>query len=336
MNEQLVNTLAEIVLNASPLLIAAQGELITERAGVVNLSLDGTILLAAMVAFGVAIETGSGPIGVLAAMLVGMLIALIIILANITLKVNQIAIGFVLTLLCADLSTFLGRSYSGLPGGKVEINQRPLDLLKPIHFLYEFLYDFPILGKVFFQQNVFVYLSLLLAAGVWFWIYRTRAGLSLRALGERPAAAYVRGANVQLSRILYVMVGGAMVGLAGAVFSLNVKLGWSVNATAGQGWIALAIVIFGTWKPYRILLGAYLIVGLRSLALYLQRRNQLDLPIHIINMTPWLLMLLTLMFVASGMAEYIVMVLPERWRPAARRMLRTDAPNALGAAFERV
>jgi general nucleoside transport system permease protein len=325
MNEQLINTLAEIVRSAAPLLIAAQGELITERAGVVNLSLDGTILLAAMAAFAIAIETDSTEAGVLVAMLVGMLVALIIIVANITLKINQVALGFVLTLLCADLSTFLGRDYSGLPGADVEIGSWAIPVLK----------DIPIIGEIFFQQNIIVYFSFILVIGVWFWIYRTSAGLSLRALGERPAAAYVRGTNVQRSRLLYVALGGALVGLAGAGYSLNVKLGWSENATAGQGWIALAIVIFGLWRPYRILIGAYLIVGLRSLALYLQRQDQLNLSIHIINMTPWLLMLLTLMFVASGIAETILVFVPARWRPAAQRLLRSDPPQALGTAFER-
>jgi simple sugar transport system permease protein len=313
----LVNTLAEIVGTAAPLLIASQGELITERAGVVNLSLDGSILLAAVVAFAVAIETGSTEAGILVAMLVGMVIALIIITANVLLRVDQIAVGFVLTLLAADLSSFVGRDYSGLPGGGIEIPPMAIPLLE----------DIPILGKIFFQHNLMVYFSFILVAFIWFWIYRTGPGLSLRALGERPTAAFVRGTRVQLYRYIYVAIGGALVGLAGAGFSLSV--------TSGQGWIALAIVIFGTWKPTRILLGAYLIVGLRSLALFLQRQDQLDLAVSVINMTPWLLMLLTLMFVASGFATNLLIFLPERWRPAAARFLRSDPPAALGTAFEK-
>jgi len=325
MNDALLNTLAAIVGAAAPLLIAAQGELLTERAGVVNLSLDGTILLAAMAAFAVAIETESTEAGILAAMVVGMVVALIIITANVVLRVNQIAVGFVLTLLCADLSTYLGRPYSNLPGGSVEISAAHIPLLK----------DIPILGKIFFQHNLMVYFSFVLVFLVWFWIYRTSAGLSLRAIGERPSAAFVRGTPVQLMRFVYVAIGGALVGMAGAAYSLNVQLGWREGSTLGQGWIALAIVIFGTWKPFRILAGAYLIVGLRALALYLQRQNQLNLPIHIINMTPWFLMLLTLMFVASGVAEYIVVALPQRWQSSVRRFLRSDPPAALGTAFEK-
>ena len=321
----LVNTLAEIVGTAAPLLIAAQGELITERAGVVNLSLDGSILLAAVAAFAVAIETGSTEAGILAAMVVGMIIALIIITANVLLRVDQIAVGFVLTLLAADLSSYVGRDYSGLPGGDVEIPSLAIPLLE----------DIPILGKIFFQHNLMVYFSFLLVAFIWIWIYRTAPGLSLRALGERPTAAFVRGTRVQFWRYVYVAIGGALVGLAGAGFSLNVNLGWREGLTSGQGWIALAIVIFGTWKPNRILLGAYLIVGLRSLALFLQRQDQLNLAVSVINMTPWLLMLLTLMFVASGFANNLLVLLPERWRPAAARFLRSDPPAALGTAFEK-
>lgn len=325
MDEALVNTLAGVVSAAAPLLIAAQGELITERAGVVNLSLDGTILLAAVAAFMVAIETNSTELGIVAAMLVGMITALIVIAANVFLSVNQIAVGFVLTLLCADLSAYIGRDYIGLSGGDVEIGFAPIPILR----------DIPNLGTIFFEHNLMVYFSLVLVFLIWFWIYRTSAGLKLRALGERPSAAYVRGTRVQLMRFVYVAVGGALVGLAGAAYSLSVKLGWREDLTAGEGWIALAIVIFGTWKPFRIMFGAFLIVGLRAFALYLQRQQQLDLPIHIINMTPWFLMLVTLMFVASGFAEYLLVLLPERMKPAARRFLRSDPPAALGTAFEK-
>ena len=325
MNDAFIRTLAEMVGTAAPLLIAAQGELITERAGVVNLSLDGTILLAAMAAFAVAIETDSTEAGILAAMLVGMVVALIIIAANVFLNVNQIAVGFVLTLLCADLSNYLGQPYVSAPGGAVEIPAAPIPLLK----------DIPVIGEIFFDHNLMVYFSFGLVFAIWFWIYRTSPGLALRALGERPSAAYVRGLQVQGLRFLYVAIGGALVGLAGAAYSLNVQLGWEEGSTLGQGWIALAIVIFGTWKPFRILAGAYLIVGLRSLALYLQRQQSLDLSVHVLNMIPWLLMLLTLMFIASGIAEYLIVLLPEKWRSSARQLLRADPPAALGQAFQK-
>jgi len=325
MDSALVNTLAEIVAVSAPLIIAAQGELITERAGVVNLSLDGTILLSAMAAFVVAYETHSTLAGIGVAALVGMVVALFVLSASVFLSVNQVAVGFVLTLLCADLSSFLGQDYTSLPGGAIEIPYAPIPVLR----------DLPYLGKIFFEHNLMVYFSLLLVGGGWFWLYRTRAGLSLRALGERPTAAYSRGARVQALRFAYVALGGALVGVAGAAYSLDVQLGWRENLTLGQGWIALAIVIFGAWKPSRVLAGVYLIVGLRALALYLQRQDSLDLPVHLLNMIPWVLMLLTLLFVSSGVAAQVVGVLPPSWRTGARELLRANPPAALGQAFER-
>jgi simple sugar transport system permease protein len=319
----LVSTLADIVRNAAPLLIASQGELLTERAGVVNLSLDGTILLAAMAAFAVSYDSESLGLGILAAMLIGTMIALVVIASSVFLKLNQIAVGFVLTLLCADLSTFLGRTYANMPGQEIPYAPIP------------FLEDIPVLGEVLFQHNVLIYFSLLLVILVWFWMYHTRFGLSLRGLGEHPRAAYVRGTRVQLWRFLYVAVGGALVGLAGASYSLSVRLGWRENLTLGNGWIALAIVIFGAWRPFRIAFGAYLIVGLRSLALFLQKEDLLNLPVQIINLTPWVLMLLTLMFVSSGLAETLLVAVPHRWRPIVRNFLRANPPAALGTAFEK-
>ncbi len=323
MDPVLVSTLAGIVRSASPLLIASQGELITERAGVVNLSLDGTILLSAMAAFAVSFTTGSVILGVLAAMLIGMVVALIIIASSVFLKLNQIAVGFVLTLLCADLSTFLGRQYANQRGESIPHGPIPI------------LEDLGTVGEIFFQHNVTTYFSIVLVILVWFWLYHTRPGLALRGLGERPEASYVRGVRVQLWRFIYVAIGGALVGLAGATYSLDVRLGWKENLTLGDGWIALAIVIFGAWRPYRIAFGAYLIVGLRSLALYLQKEQLLDLPVQIINTTPWVLMLLTLMFVSSGMAEYLLVLFPKPWRPTAQRFLRANPPAALGTNFEK-
>lgn len=325
MDPVLVSTLADIVRNAAPLLIASQGELVTERAGVVNLSLDGTILLSAMTAFAVTLTTGSLILGVTAAVLVGMLVALIVISTSVFLRLDQIAVGFILTLLCADLSTFLGRDYANVAGK--EIPYAPIPILKDIRFLG--------IGKIFFQHNILIYFSIFLVVFVWFWLYHTRFGLQLRGLGERPQAAYVRGVRVQFWRFVYVAIGGGLVGLAGATYSLSVRLGWKENLTLGNGWIALAIVIFGAWRPYRIAFGAYLIVGLRALALYLQKEQVLNLPVQIINMTPWVLMLLTLIFVSSGLAERTLVLVPTRWRPAAQRFLRANPPAALGTNFEK-
>ncbi|MCI0708655.1 MAG: ABC transporter permease [Chloroflexi bacterium] len=327
MDPILIRTLADIVRNGAPLLIAGLGEMITERAGVVNLSLDGTILLAAMAAFAVALETSSIGLGIGAAMLVGMLIALIIIASSVFLRLDQIAVGFVLTLLAADLSTFVGRDYANLPGQQVEIPYAPVPVLKDIEFLG--------IGEIFFQHNLLIYFSVVLLFVVWAFIYHTRPGLQLRGLGEHPQAAYVRGIRVQFWRFVYVAIGGALVGLAGATYSLSIRLGWKENLTIGNGWIALAIVIFGGWRPFRVAFGVYLIVGLRALALELQKEATLNIPVQIINMTPWVLMLLTLMFVSSGFAEWLLRLIPERARPFFQGALRANPPAALGTNFEK-
>ncbi|MDH5507547.1 MAG: ABC transporter permease, partial [Anaerolineae bacterium] len=223
---QLTAILASIILQASPLIIAVCGETITERAGVVNLSLDGSMLLAAMSGFIVSLKTGSLWLGFLAAAAVGAGFALIVAFGSIRLRQDQIAIGFVLTLLGDDLSAFLGQNYTRQPGPS--IGKLGIPVLK----------DIPILGPLFFDQNVVVYFALLLVLATWWWLFRTQPGLRLRGAGERPEAAFARGVHVNKVRYLYTVVGGALVGVAGACYSLAIKIGWSEGHTRGLGWIA--------------------------------------------------------------------------------------------------
>jgi general nucleoside transport system permease protein len=206
----LIQTLASVVGGATPLIIAGIGETITEKAGVINLSLDGTILLSAMVAFAVAFTTGSVLLGFLAAMIIGALMALMVAFGSIKLRQDQVAIGFVLTLLGADLSSFLGNPFVRRPGPSVP----PL----PIPYLA----DIPIIGPIFFNHNLLVYFSYLLIFAAWFYIFKTQPGLKLQGVGERPEAAFARGSKVNLMRYIYTAVGGALVGMAGAAFSLSV------------------------------------------------------------------------------------------------------------------
>jgi ABC-type uncharacterized transport system permease subunit len=323
MNDELIRTLNGVVANATPLVIAAIGETITERAGVVNLSLDGSIVLAAMVGFAAAHVSNSAIVGLLAAMLVGMIIALIIALAGIELRQDQVAIGFVLTLLCADLAQFLGQPYSRIPGPQI--------LSTPLPFLS----SIPILGPIFFNQSVLVYISYILVFGTWFWLFRTRGGLALRAIGERPESAFARGTNVNRLRYVYTGLGGALVGLAGASYSLSVKAGWSTPPSMqGDGWIALAIVIFGGWHPFRVVLGAYLFAGLRSLSSVIQRTPGVNINIVLLNGIPWVLMILTLLLVSSGAIERLMTVLPRPVQRWWRNFLRSDPPAALGTRFD--
>jgi ABC-type uncharacterized transport system permease subunit len=318
----LESTLRGIVRSAAPIVIAGHGELLTERSGVINLSLDGSIMLSAMTAHAISRDTGSLPAAILAAMAVGAAVAFIVVFSSIALKLNQVAVGFILTILCADLAIFLGKPHFNQPGQTFP--HTPIPVLE----------DIPLLGPMLFDHNLLIYFSLLLTFAMWFYIYRTRPGLTLRSIGEQPEAAFVRGTPVQALRYVYTLVGGALVGLAGATYSLSVKLGWKEDLS-GEGWIALAIVIFGLWLPGRVALGAYLIVGLRTIAIDLQDNDVIDLPAQIINMLPWFLMIITLMIATSGILERVDRFTPERMRPTVRRFLRAAPPQALGTPFEK-
>lgn len=316
----LLKQLSSIVLNASPLIIAVCGETITERAGVINLSLDGSMLLSAMTGFIVGYQTGSLWLGFLAAAAVGMLFALIVAFGSIRLKQSQVAIGFVLTLLGDDLSSFLGQNFTRIPGPFVMKAGIPI------------LEDIPILGKIFFDQDPVVYFALFLVIATWFFFSRTQPGLKLRGIGERPEAAFARGVKVNRLRYVYALVGGALVGIAGAAYSLDIKIGWSEGHTRGLGWIALAIVIFGGWSPIRGAIGAILFGATQVLASILQRTFP-KVSVVAFNTIPWILMIFVLMVSTSDLTERFINLMPTAWQRPLRRLLRVSAPMALGIPF---
>jgi simple sugar transport system permease protein len=316
----LVRILASIALQAAPLMIAVTGETLTERAGVVNLSLDGKMLMAAMTGFVVAYTTDSLILGFLAAALMGALFALIVAFGSITLKHNQVAIGFVLTLLGADLSAFLGQNFTRLPGPSVG------------KFAVPYLKDLPVLGPIFFNQNAIFYFAILLVAAAWWWLFRTQPGLHLRGAGERPEAAFARGASVTRLRYLYTVLGGALVGVAGASYSLGIKIGWSEGHTAGLGWIALAIVIFGGWSPARGALGAVVFGATKALATVFQQNVQ-GVSVVAFNTLPWLLMIGVLLLVSSDWVARVANLLPPRLRAGFLRLVQVTPPRALGVEF---
>ncbi len=325
----IVILLASVVAAAPPIIFAVMGETITEKSGVINLSLDGSILLTAMVGFAAALKTGSLVAGFAAGMAVGALVAGLIAFVSLTLHQPQVATGFVLTLLCQNLSYVLGNAYAHVPGPQVP--PAPIPVLSQI----------PALGPIFFNQNLIVYLSLLLVAAVWWYMYKTQPGLKLQGLGERPAAAYVRGVNVTLMRYVYAMIGGAMVGFGGAAFSLLVKPGWArPYGIEGTGWIALAIVIFGGWRPVRAAVGAYFFVLLQTLANTLQSIMP-NVPTQLFPTLPFPLMILTLVLVTLGNAEWMARFLarlPEgtrRFLVRTLKALQTSPPAALGTIFEK-
>lgn len=320
-NTQLVAILVSILLQASPLIIAVCGETISERVGVVNLSLDGTMLLSALTGFVAAYHSGSVLLGFVAAAAVGAFFALIVAFGSLQLRQSQVAIGFVLTLLGDNLSAFLGQKYTNLPGPSLS------------QFHIPFLKDIPLLGPIFFQQDAVVYFALLLVISTWWYLFRSRPGLALRSIGERPEAAFARGVSVNRLRYLYTLLGGALVGIAGAAYSLDVKIGWAEGSTRGYGWIALAIVIFGGWSPIRGAIGALLFGATKALATVLQREFP-EVSVVAFNAIPWLLMIAVLLAVSGKLVGRLLTVFPPRWRRPLRRILQATPPAALGQEFK--
>jgi simple sugar transport system permease protein len=275
-----------------------------------------------MLGFVAAQVSGSVEVGLLVAMAAGALVALIVAFAGIDLRQDQVAIGFVLTLLCADLAQFMGQDFTGRSSTPMPTIAVPG------------LSDIPVVGEILFHHQAIVYFSYLLIVVIWFWLFHTRQGLAHRAVGERPEAAYARGTPVNRLRYLYTVLGGALVGLAGASYSLAVKPGWSSPPVMrGDGWIALAIVIFGGWHPFRVVLGAYLFAALRALSSAIQRSDT-DIPLVLLNGLPWILMVTTLLLVSSGAVERILQVLPRPVQKWSRNFLRSDPPAALGTRFK--
>lgn len=306
----LVNLLAAGVRSGTAILLATIGEIFAERSGVLNLGVEGMMLMGAMTAFGVAHRTGNPWLGLLAGMAVGGLLALLHAFVVITLRGDQVVSGLALTFLGAGLSAVLGAPL-------VQIRQAPRLPSFPIPILA----DLPLLGPILFQHNVIVYLGFLLTPLAWLYIYRTRRGLELRAIGEYPAAADALGVNVALQRYAYVMVGGLLAGLSGAALSLAITPLWIEGMTAGQGWIAVGLVIFAGWDPLRAALGSYLFGAIRRLPLDLQnlpfflRNPQFG---YFMDMLPYL---------------FTIVVLIIGSRAAMRR--RLGAPAALGIPYVR-
>lgn len=321
--------LASVLAAAAPVIFAAIGETLAERAGVLNLSLNGMILLTAMTGFAVSVETNSLLLGFVAGALIGALVSAVVAFTSITLKLSQVAVGYVLAITCRDLAYFLGNPYMGMLGERVP--HLPIPLLENI----------PILGVVLFRQDILVYSSILLIIVAYFYIFKTRPGLMLQGIGEKPAASYVRGANVNRLRYIYTIAGGAITGLAGPMYSLSVKAGWqgTISGLDGIGWIALAITIFGGWNPLRVSVGAYLFALLQWLGIFLQPSLK-NIPSQVLQVAPFPLMILTLLLVNIGNAEWVERALAGM-PPAARRLvarvlrtMRTSPPAALGTPFE--
>lgn len=308
-------TIASIVAGASALMFATMGETISEKAGVINLSVDGSMMLAALAGFVLAFETGTVWWGFPAAAAVGSAIALLVAFGSIKLSLNQVAVGFVLFALCTELSRFLGQSYVGNPPVGVPAWGIPG------------LSSIPFFGPVMFDHNLVVYLSYITVIVTYLFMYRTRKGLELQGIGERPEAAHSRGVAVNRMRYLYTAIGGALIGIGGAAFSLDVKLGWSDRPTRNLGWIVLAIVIFGGWHPIRAAFGVLLFGALQAYAINLV--PEFPSLSQVLPSIPFPAMILVLVVVNwKTLLKWL-----DRY-PFLRAILRSDPPTAIGTRFE--
>ncbi len=299
----IVSFILSVMTASTPLLLAATGELVTEKAGVLNLGVEGMMLVGAIVGFAATVHTGSATLGILCAVLAGMGMALVFGILTLTFLANQVATGLALTIFGTGLSALVGAGYVG-----TAVPPLPKLAIPGVS-------DIPFLGPILFGQDALVYVSLAAVVGVGWFLRRSHRGLVLRAVGDSHDAAHAIGYPVILIRYLATLFGGAMSGLAGAYMSLAYSTSWAENMTAGRGWIALALVVFATWRPGWLLLGAYLFGGIMYLSLYVQGLG-IALPSQLVSALPYLATILVLVLISRDRAK-----------------IRLHAPACLGRPF---
>jgi general nucleoside transport system permease protein len=298
-----VNFILTVITASTPLLLAASGELVVERAGVLNLGLEGMMIMGAACGFAGAYASGSIFVGALCGVVAGMAMAAVFGFLTLGLAVNQVATGLALTILGTGLSGLIGSGFVG-------------ERITPAPQLYlPVLTDLPVIGRILFGQDAFVYFSIALVIGIWMFLYRTRAGLVLRAVGDNHTSAHALGYPVLTIRMLAVLFGGACAGLAGAFLPLAYTPFFIPGMTAGRGWIALALVVFASWRPGRLVAGAYLFGAVTFLQLSVQGLG-LGIPPQVMSSLPYL-------------ATVVVLVLISRTRDTAG----SAAPASLGVVF---
>ncbi|AQZ52449.1 ABC transporter permease [Martelella mediterranea] len=295
--------LLTIITASTPLVLAAIGELVCERAGVLNLGVEGMMVMGAVGAFTAAHATGSPWIGMMAGMITGAVFSLLFGFLTLTLVANQVATGLALTILGQGLSAMIGEGLVGRPGVKMPSLDIPV------------LSDIPVIGPLLFDQDIFFYLSIAIVAGVSWFLFKTRRGLVLRSVGDNHASAHALGINVIGIRYLAVMFGGACAGLAGAQLSLVYTPQWSENMAAGRGWIALALVVFASWRPLGVLVGGYLFGAVTIGQLHAQAFG-IAVPSQFLSALPYVVTVLVLVIISQN-----------------RRMTLINTPASLGKSF---
>jgi simple sugar transport system permease protein len=298
-----VNFILTVITASTPLLLASSGELLVERSGVLNLGVEGMMIVGAACGFAGAWMSGSTLVGALCGILAGAALAAVFGILTLGLAVNQVATGLALTILGVGLSGLIGARFVG-------------EKIVPAPHLYlPFLTDIPFVGRILFGEDAFVYVSIALVIAVWLFLYRTRTGLVLRAVGDNHASAHALGYPVLRIRMLAVLFGGVCAGLAGAYLPLAYTPFFIPGMTQGRGWIALALVVFASWRPARLFIGAYLFGAVSILGLAMQPLGW-GIPPQVMNMLPYL-------------ATVVVLVLISRTRGTAG----SAAPASLGLVF---
>jgi len=300
---ELLSIILTIVTASTPLLLAAIGELVVERSGVLNLGVEGMMAVGAVCGFGAALATGSPLIGILAAIGAGMVLSLLFGFLTLTLVANQVATGLALTLLGLGVAGLIGVSFVGQPGLKLA----QLDIYG--------LAAIPFLGPIIFGQDVLVYVSLALTAIVAYALFHTKLGLIIRAVGDSHQSAHALGYGVIPVRYACVLFGGACAGLAGGYLSLAYTPQWIENMTAGRGWIALALVVFASWLPWRVAIGAYLFGTVMILGFSLQGQG-IGIPSQLLSALPYIVTIIALVVISGN-----------------RALMRANTPACLGQPF---
>ena len=285
-----ISTVLTIITAATPLTFAATGELLVEKSGVLNLGVEGMMVLGAIDAFAVGVSTGSAVLAVIAGIVAGVSLAMVFGFLVLVLLANQVATGLALTIFGIGLSALIGHEFVGMTFAGIPNLNIPL------------ITQIPILGPILFGQDALVYLSVSLVIGTNWFLTKTRAGLVLKAVGENHNAAHSIGMSVVGVRFQAVLFGGAMAGLGGAYLSLVYTPLWVENMTAGRGWIALALVVFAAWRPWRAFLGAYLFGGIAIIQLHIQGAG-LSVPAQFLSMLPYLATIIVLVMISKSSVD---------------------------------
>lgn len=301
--EWIVPFILTVITASTPLLLAASGELITEKSGVLNLGVEGMMLVGAIAGFAVTASSGSASLGILAAVVAGTLMSLIFAFLTLTLMANQVATGLALTIFGVGFSALVGSGFVGFA-----IDPLPALAIPGISAI-------PIIGPILFGQDFLVYLSIAAVIGIAWFLSKSRAGLILKAVGDSHHSAHAIGYSVIKIRYLATMFGGAMAGLGGAYLSLSYTPMWAENMTAGRGWIALALVVFATWRPGRLVAGAYMFGLISVMQLHAQGAG-IHVPSQFMSMLPYLATVIVLVIISSDRAK-----------------IRLNAPACIGQAF---